>query len=256
MGQKSVSVLLIVLSSIIACDANKHPDSNPTPNIQSIHSENEYGDTQVKQMLADRPNMRIYNPKKGVGYVTPEDEIWKWAARQFESEATGSKVYWNSELPKNRCGIATNNREKGFIRLPLEDGCGSGRGKKYGFQNLWRIAIFELCGVSQKKEFDEVLSKVKAGHLNKRQFIRAIGDVEYACMIKRCEVFEKVFKPWAQAHDLVIREEAWLCPLKHTSSEISDHDEKTIAPYWIYYSDLYDFSIAPGLKKKGIPIPK
>ena len=210
----------------------------------------QFGERQVRQMLADRPVMVQYGDKAAA--------LYQWAARKFAGEDLGNKIFWkgsdpvrvwNAESgptaqPTDVARLSVQLSQCRFIRVRRKYNNGTEEGKDRPFEEVWRDAVFELYNNSSARDFDGS-SPVKAvgGELSRHEYARAMLEVEGSAADKTRAFYIHVFLPWANKHHLSTRPEQWCVAL---CSDPSEEDPPLLSaigaddPHWRYYESDRD----------------
>jgi tetratricopeptide (TPR) repeat protein len=218
----------------------------------------QFGERQVRQMLADRPVMAQYGDKAAA--------LYQWAARKFAGEDLGNKIFWkgsdpvrvwNAESgptaqPTDVARLSVQSSQCRFIRVRRKYNNGTEEGKDRPFEEVWRDAVFELYNNSSARDFDRVFAEAVGGELSRHEYARAMLEVEGSAAEKTRAFYIHVFLPWANKHHLSTRPEQWCVALRSDPSEnlllsaIGADD-----PHWRYYeSDRDELVLAGYVQKK------
>jgi len=144
-----------------------------------------YGEKQLSQMIKERPAMSKY--------IRNGDTVWRWCARQFAGESTGSRYSWLGTT-FNTHGLG------GWHTYPYPSGhYGTITvGQKYNMPNdgdkLWSIAIFELLNIRNDTSFLALDKYANVGKINQNEHIKQTAKLEFLVLDSLCFFFEHYWK--------------------------------------------------------------
>jgi hypothetical protein len=141
-----------------------------TPRCPQKIAHEAFGETQLKRMLADRPQTAACASKG--------DAVWEWTVRQFAGEGAGSRIYWQSNPPDGDCPVChhpPDGRSAGNIRLRSTDRAGVPRTG----EALWSHAVFELYNIRNAAQFHKVNDDAVARTISRDEYIREYFHAEF-----------------------------------------------------------------------------
>src|SRR5580700_9503270 len=87
-----------------------------------VTAQQDFGGTQIRQVLIDRPSMSQYTTPDGkVHKLTPDDVIYKKALVLFDDSYTS----WDASAPSVTCEFADHVMSPRSIRIATENTCAS-----------------------------------------------------------------------------------------------------------------------------------
>ena len=135
-----------------------------------------YGRRQVKQMLADRPDM-----KDVIGRDHP---IYKWVADGFQGKYLGQRVYWNAKSP--RTGRAAEHAVPYGTYPPYISISG---GTETTPIDKWGAVVFELCNLQNYEEFTRLARDASAGKITADEYATQCVMLEYDAQLRTHKLF-------------------------------------------------------------------
>lgn len=215
-----------------------------------------HGDSQVGQMLRDRPAMSAYQTTDGaVRKVTPEDAIWVEAAQTYEQKIAGSTIDWDASPLQHKQPVAAehSNPWQGYpalIRLRSEI-VKDGREAPASFEELWSHGVFELFNVANDEEFLAIYQRALRGEISRPEWLELNTRLEFAALVKLRNYYAEIWKPWCDRNHVACHEALWLRGFSaHTTyEEWFTTYQKSSSPYLSIWGSYYDQEIAPYLSK-------
>jgi hypothetical protein len=168
----------------------------------------EWGETQFRQMLKDRPTMRLY--------VKEEDNLWNWTVRQFAGETGGNKILWDPSDPlpiwdAQSCASDLNNHKLACIKITknfTQDGNQIiHKGDPKDGIVLWGEVIWELFNVKNFQRFSEISARAENGILSREAFIVENAVAEHESGREAHQFFLEVWVPHCQKLGLPFEDE-------------------------------------------------
>jgi hypothetical protein len=193
-----------------------------------------FGQQQVRQMLVDRPLM--------AKYVTEQDAVWQWAARQFAGESTPNKIYWSNDdpTPARADHFIPAADRPGFIRVASVN-----NGRPLDFEELWSCAIFELFNAANAEDFIATNSRASEGKIGREEFIRENFRLEFFAAVQTRHFYLASFNDVLRRHGLETNLEhwylsdIWMGDWKHA---LGCYPKTSDYP-WRVYSTYYDYCL-------------
>ncbi|HEY0075720.1 MAG TPA: hypothetical protein VGB77_16590 [Abditibacteriaceae bacterium] len=200
-----------------------------------------HGETQVDQMMRDRPLMSTW-VKKG-------DVIYNWVARRFAGESVGQRVYWLSDFqtdyPPSLDAYNTLpwHGSPGSISIREVYAAGEKKGQKIKSEELWSCAVFELFNISNWDGFKAVDEEAIAGKLSKAEYIERSTRLEFFTAINTHGFYLKLWQPWAKQSGATSQEYLWHGYTPNTHQEFINQMPDD-SDYISFYSNEYDRLVA------------
>lgn len=171
-----------------------------------------HGSLQVQNLLSDRLQMNAYSTKDGQKYVTQTDSIYQWAARQFDGEVAGVRVFWDSIPPED--GQQANHSigfhgEVALVRLLDESESRTAASPDEAFEEMWMRLVYELVSFQSRRRILHLYNEAKAGRANRDEFVKELARTEFDAIKRTEEFWSDVWKPWSNRSGFVTREEVW-----------------------------------------------
>ena len=225
------SRVLLLLASWITLPscAEKSADQHPGPTLT-------FGQRQVDQMIADRPDMANVLP--------PDDPILLWVVAGFNGERTGLRVYWNAMSTKS--GQPAEHWPAYFSYPPQI--CVSG-GSETTPIDRWTGLIYEFFNMENDPSFEVLGNRAQAGEIDGDAYATGCAKLEFAAL-KRLEKFirQHPLPPSAHGNDPYYR---WVKSSPASVEEYFTILEKSGGYNPIkFYRSYYDESLAPSIDSK------
>jgi len=209
----------------------------------------EYGKTQAKAMLKDRPGMSKYvNNSHFNKAITEDDSIWQWLVRKFAGEDAGELIDWNPKYPPYGWLAVNRNpvdrRSSISINIIYTKKTAPDErsiGKEVRFEDLWACAVFELLNVIQQEEFHKIFKQAAKGKITREEFVMRIARVEFETVKKSKQFYFKVWKPWAKKHRFSISPDSLFLSYA-TAPTDSEYGYMFFGrkSYFDFYRNIYD----------------
>jgi hypothetical protein len=205
-----------------------------------------HGTEQLEKMLSHRPTMRAY--------LTPDDEIYDWARRQFAGEQLRTRVFWLQDDPKAgqeaECFYDPDANPPAYIRVRVTWAHGPQQGEEKTFEELWSETVYELINIRLYARYCELWADALAGHVSKEQWVRrnaALG-LEIAEITR--DFYKELWVPLCREHSIGSTPERWYVtmPLDVDEALASMGDDDGPNAHWYrYWNSAWDNKIAPHL---------
>jgi hypothetical protein len=210
-------------------------------------SELEHGRTQLEQLLRDRPEMCLLDPRS--------TEIGEWVIREFAGEDLWTVVSWNPEPPK-RAGV------NGVHRYPTRQNTGwvriRSRGqdptsKEHRFESTWKSLVFELNNISHAGEFEQVHRDAidLDFPMTKDDYIRRMTSIEYQSLKNTRDFYERSWKPILEKKGFKTDPAIWGTDLPSTHDAWIGRSQNESKYPWASYGKYYDEVISPFRARNG-----
>ncbi len=152
-----------------------------------------WGETQLRQMLHDRPAM--------APYVKEGDDLWNWTLRQFAGEAGMGEVQWDPSDPEPlwdavSAGPDYENHKLAVIKVTknfTQENYHKGEPKSGPM--LWFSAFYELFNVQNSKRSLKIDDKAEKGLINRQAFVIEHSVIENDTIQEAHEFFQEVWIP-------------------------------------------------------------
>ncbi|MCC9645105.1 hypothetical protein LOC71_22735 [Rhodopirellula sp. JC740] len=138
---------------------------------------NGFGRRQVKQMLADRPDMK--------SVIDLDHPIYQWVVAGFEGSLLGQRIYWNANSPttgRPAEHAAAYGHYPPFISI-------SG-GSETTPVDKWAAVVFELCNLKNDDKFAQLAKEAAAGKLSADEYATECVMLEYDAQLLTQKVFQ------------------------------------------------------------------
>src|SRR5689334_22473581 len=167
---------LVACAVVISC--NKEA-SNSTASISRTTTKPiSFGQRQIEQMLADRPDM--------VGVLADDDPIVVWIANSMNGERIARRVYWNADSP--RTGGAAEHAMPYGVNPPFI--CVAG-GAEVSPIDKWAVVVYELFNLENYKSNEELWEKATSAKVDKETYANECAKLEYEACKKARKFFEE-----------------------------------------------------------------
>ena len=214
------------------------------------------GEKQVRQLLIDRPKMAVYLGLNGEEKkLTSQDAIWQWAAKAYDAHVIGELIVWDNHdlLAKPSNYLAENSTpwhgHPGAIRIRDAILKADGTKEETSFEKFWNACFFELINIKNADKSLVIYKQGLEGKLNRAQFVRAYQMAEYQSLVKLKQVYQEVWKPWAESHHVSSDLDLWEQNLP-SSYEKWMSERYSDGVTYTYFEDYYDKNVAPNVKNK------
>jgi hypothetical protein len=219
----------------------------PTARFPVTRDDVLFGQTQVDQMMRDRPQMGIV-VKKG-------DLIYNWVARQFAGEAIGQRILWSPEFTLNAPSIAYHQipypPQLGKIAVRMRHANGAKKDQLIEGEELWAAVVFELFNIHNWKQFAAMDEETFLGQINKEEYLRKVTTIEFLAIKNIKQFYRDVWAPWAERKGISSEQSHWHFDAPESYDDwIKQYTDKNDYPY-VYYGRRYDEVIIPYLKSKS-----
>lgn len=196
-----------------------------------------FGETQVDQMLDDRPEM--------AAYVQKDDSIWTWAVRQFAGESLGSRIEW-TDYPQL---LGTSSVTQDYFSLytpPTAARYGTitvnatKQGQRIQGEQMWAKVVFELFNIRNSPHALKLERAAYFRRLYKKQFVTDITMLEYGALKESVAFYKNVWQPECEKKGIKTTDLYWDSPVPSTYSEwIEQFTDQSSWP-WSVYNKMYD----------------
>ncbi len=144
--------------------------------IAAFSQDNGFGRRQVKQLLADRPDM-----KDVIGRDHP---VYRWVVDGFQGKYLGQRVYWNANSP--RAGRAAEHAVPYGTYPPYISISG---GTETTPVDKWGAVVFELCNLQNHEAFARLATDASAGKLTADEYAKQCVMLEYDAQLRTHRLF-------------------------------------------------------------------
>lgn len=198
-----------------------------------------FGESQVKQMIIDRPQMGIL--------VQPGDQVWKWTVRQFAGEYTNSRYCWKNQpgfkpktrIPRGRFELdawhgTPHKGQLGWITIESSNQFEPRQG-----EYMWAGVVYELLNIRNDNAFRNIWKRAASGTCTKADFVRETTQLEYNSLRVLKLFFDNYWEPNLSKSQYRPIPRIWHDQLPSSYEQwISRIDAQTPA-YAMYYDDMY-----------------
>jgi hypothetical protein len=158
--------LAVVLGLLLVLGCGQVPTSNPnTPSVKPSE-EQSFGQRQLEQLLADRPDMRDLIPDS--------HPVYQWVAESFDGDHFGQRVYWNDTYP--RSGRPAEHASPYYGYPPYISIAGS---RDVSPVDKWTMVVYELHNLLSHEEFQQLQTKAIAGDLDADGYANGCVKLEF-----------------------------------------------------------------------------
>lgn len=209
----------LVLVFLIGCGGRS---GSPTTLKQSDLA---HGRLQVERMLRDRPVMR--------NLVVEDDELYRWAVRQYAGERLGCLIDWSPVDEKESGSRFFFGRHRGEIFITEFVPGTEKDSQAQSFDGLWGSFIIQAQYIETRRDRPELMRLAPGGGISRADFIRRNAELDFAAAQRAREVVLTVWKPWSEGkllnpylveyyEKLPVRFEEWLRQVEATSNYSSE----------------------------------
>lgn len=209
------------------------------------HDDIVFGETQLKQLLKDRPIMQ--------SFINQQDKLWHSVVYKFAGIETGHRVRWNNEsIDKPSQYTGDHNFSAGadddcYIRLSKLDA----NGNSISGEELWSTLFFEFENLKNSDSFFNLYKQACAGKLTKEQWITRNTKLEYSALRRTYTFYEKDWIPLMKKKNISTNPVLWNSPIEPTYEAWIKTYDTTSSGNYNYWSMYFDTEIIPYLKKKS-----
>lgn len=191
-----------------------------------------HGENQVRQMLKDRPAM--------AQHVQPGDKLWTWAVRKFAGEDTGELIDWDAQPPIVNSGSSREQLGIANAAINIDP-------KLENFEELWRIAVFELHNQLIMRELKNLRQRVELEQIDRDAYVSTILTLEIGTTQRTRAFYIDVYLDWFQKSTLQsTNPRSWYCNDYRSPDDVSVNDERPA----YYASQFYYLSAIREFKRK------
>jgi hypothetical protein len=225
---------LVLCAAISGCNRPSVESKDTSQSSVATHAqEASFGDRQIDQMLADRPEM--------VGILGKDDPILIWIIDGINGDRIGQRIYWNAREP---VGSSAEHAPPYSDYPPYV--CISRHAGISGIDK-WVSLIYELFNIENTKAFTDLHVQALNREIDGEEYADACAKLEYLAL-KEAKLF-LVKNPfpkadrerdsvYAQVVDVPATWEEYMASyfdaqgeLHHPGYYFKDYYEETIAPY-------------------------
>ena len=169
MKQRSFFPLLVLLATLLAGIACN--DSRPRPKqVQS------FGQRQLDQLLADRPEMR--------GAIPAAHPVVSWVTAAFDGSTLGHRVYWNASPPQS--GRPAEHAPP-YAGYPAHISI-SGESDETPLDK-WASLVYEFHNLENSLQFEEVQTRAIRGKIDADEFASECVRLEFEALERTRDYF-------------------------------------------------------------------
>ncbi|HUE72470.1 MAG TPA: hypothetical protein VMP01_16420 [Pirellulaceae bacterium] len=204
-------------------------------------SDLERGNTQLRRMLSDRPDMA-----RG---LTKDDELFQWATRKFAGEDLPTWIEWegSSDITDGvACHWPPHRGKPGRIFVPQKQRSlgQQSADSSHIFDFLWSRAVYELHNIQSHEEFKNLTVKANAGTITRNEYILSTARTEYEAVLRTRVFYVETYHPWAQKRGLTTNPQNWRLNCPSTFEKWIAHYPRGSSYPWGVYGDQYDDATA------------
>lgn len=223
----------------------------------------QWGETQLRQMLKDRPAM--------APYVKEGDDLWNWVVRQYAGEVSHVEVQWDgsSQLGDRDAGTSFGPPDtKIHVNISANYG-GTGslkgqaqlKGKPKDGPMLWYQTIFELFNTRKSPRFMRVCGRALRGEIPREVFILELDMVEQGTRKDAYDFYENTWIPHCKEISMPYEDDILAEQLKSDTMDFKKEflpedrindlmTRKESDDHYRVYGQTYDSLIAPDILRK------
>jgi tetratricopeptide (TPR) repeat protein len=194
-----------------------------------------HGRRQVEQLFKDRPAM--------ASDVTPDDEVFQWAARKFAGEDLPGRMLWDRQPPDRAWADHFSPQSGRPARVRLRPALPQAIGsltRTFDFDELWSMFAFELHNVQSYQRSHELSELARDGHLTREGFVRESARLEYHALQRTRAWYLECYRPWAKKRGIPTDGRIWRIDVPLTFDEFMElYQDKRNYP-WVPYLSYYD----------------
>lgn len=190
-----------------------------------------HGRLQVERMLRDRPVMR--------NLVQEDDELYRWAVRQYAGERLGCPIDWNPADGQESICRFSSQRRRGEICISKFSESKEKDPEPKPFDGLWGDFFIQTQYIETRRDRPQLMFLVAKGQVSRADFIRRNAELDFAAAQRTREVVLTVWKSWSEGkllkpylveyyEKLPVNFEEWLRFVETTSSYSSEQ----YGPIW------------------------
>lgn len=190
-----------------------------------------HGRLQVERMLRDRPVMR--------NLVQEDDELYRWAVRQYAGEQLGHPIDWNPADGKESICRFSSQRLRGEICISKFSESKEKDPQPQSFDGLWGDFFIQTQYIETRRDRPELMLLAVGAGISREDFIRRNAELDFAAAQRTREVVLTVWKSWSEGkllnpylveyyENLPVTFDEWLRFVETTSSYSSEQ----YGPIW------------------------
>ena len=228
MNSKS-SMLLCLCAVLLFASCTQSP-SPPVAAISPASRQVTFGDRQVAQMLADRPDM--------AGVLPENHAVMRWIVKSFNGGRTGFRVYWNADSPGDS-GASHAPRYGGYPAQLLISG-----GTETTPIDKWAGVVYEFFNLENTEGFAELLEQARTGEIDGHEYAFRCTKLEFDAAKKT----EAYFASHPLPKIGVAKNEwyEWITSgVGSFEEQIEDYPDPTKPGNYVYFKKYYDEDVAP-----------
>ena len=234
-GHKDRGLDLLRRADAIASKGMEIPDFMLDEPLALSAERLDFGTRQVRNMLADRPNMATG--------VKEDDAIFRWAARKFGGENLLNRLYWSNRQPKTFDALhyPPTAEWPGEIQIKLASG-NQNDSRPFSFERLWSCAIFELNNAANAADIGILDKKMREGSIGRTAFVEGCFRLEHLAAAKTRRFYVSVFSQQLKAESLDTSLDRWFFTdsyLGNWQRALRFYNDPGYYP-WSYFGRIYD----------------
>lgn len=137
-----------------------------------------FGQRQVDQLIADRPDM--------AGVLSEDDPVMKWIIDSFNGDRIGQRVYWNANSPQSGSEAEHGPPNGGYPAYVSLSG-----GAETTPVDKWASVVYELFNLENTQAFEELNDRAMAGEVDGDTYALECVRLEFVAVVKTKAFFEK-----------------------------------------------------------------
>jgi len=228
---RRVSFLLVAILCVTSVSCGAQPRVNDKADSIS------FGQRQVDQLLADRPDM--------AGVLREDDPVLQWVIEGFNGDRMGYRIHWHANSP---LGGSDAEHSPPYYAYPAYISLSGGA--QVTPIDKWASVVYELHNIENSQAFDELHEQAKAGEIDGEAYAKKCLKLEFLALEKTKEFFEKNSLPNSR-HG----KDPWYNWISGDIGTFEDYaksfEEDQIGNGYNplkYFRDYYDTGIAPYLE--------
>lgn len=165
----------------------------------------EWGESQLKLMLADRPAMK--------SYLIPDSELWNWMAAGFGGSLVNARIKWDPTLPKY--GTAANQgpwgNNLGRVMVHNQYTTRDGTTELLSPETSVVGICFEMHNMANWNAFLALVELARRNAISKKDFVKEACVLEVRAAQQTRALYVDTVLPYAFKHGIDTNPMDWFC---------------------------------------------
>jgi hypothetical protein len=172
-------MLFMALLCLASASCNKSPETLDESKPIS------FGQRQVDQIVADRPDM--------AGILSNDDPVLQWIISGFNGDQLGQRIHWHARSP-----LSGSTAEHGAAYYGYPAYISVSGGTETTPIDKWASVVYELYNLENSADFEELSNQVMAGEIDGDGYALKCVELEFSAIEKTKSFFEKHNLPNSQ----------------------------------------------------------